>query len=466
MRTLLLILAIFLLFSGCIEEENVTQSNESQHQDSVNLTLENLSSESLSSDVKNIPEIEVRSFASICAYNNLEIIDKYIFSWENVPGNENQSLINYLKNELYMGWVDNASIVKTDNNKTIRVFTSKHSLELTLKNNDSELIGTIDSDPLYFLSQIKKENGRICVYRFREYRSVYNLTEEYYALYNLSITNNGSEEINFKLNELNVRDGNQIFNTTAAKPESQYSSMNEIISEFKKENKIGDITLLPGQTINGSVIFQVNSLYNESFILAYEGTPVTSASFEKGIKALRTAEMYNYSTVFLIPPYEFDDPETFKTFDSFEPNPDSYPAIWANWENRSVFEFLKKADFENMVNSSIQDIPPIDVVYALKVIPERNITMCHTIRSSSCPSNALCVDDTGEELINTSRIGSEVIILKHQTNFSNATVVKISYHNVYGWPLGSRLSFVDQDLILDDKMEIVAVRYYCGNFVS
>jgi hypothetical protein len=52
-----------------------------------------------------------------------------------------------------------------------------------------------------------------------------------------------------------------------------------------------------------------------------------------------------------------------------------------------------------------------------------------------------------------------------QMNSSNATLVKISYQNVYGWPMDSRLSFIDQDLILDDKLNLVVAKYYCGNFI-
>ena len=48
----------------------------------------------------------------------------------------------------------------------------------------------------------------------------YNITEKYYAVYNLSIKNNGSNNLDFKLNELHVRDGNHIFNTTTLEPES------------------------------------------------------------------------------------------------------------------------------------------------------------------------------------------------------------------------------------------------------
>ena len=53
-----------------------------------------------------------------------------------------------------------------------------------------------------------------------------------------------------------------------------------------------------------------------------------------------------------------------------------------------------------------------------------------------------------------------------QMNFSNATIVKISYLNVYGWPIADRMPIIDQDLILDDKMNIVAARYHCDKFMS
>ena len=59
----------------------------------------------------------------------------YLFSWENVPGNESKKLISYLKNDLEIDWVSNAQIIKTNDNNTIRVFTPDNSLELTLADN-------------------------------------------------------------------------------------------------------------------------------------------------------------------------------------------------------------------------------------------------------------------------------------------------------------------------------------------
>ena len=48
-----------------------------------------------------------------------------------------------------------------------------------------------------------------------------------------------------------------------------------------------------------------------------------------------------------------------------------------------------------------------------------------------------------------------------QLNFSNATLVITSYQYMV---TPEFLSFIDQDLILDDKMNIVEARYYCRNF--
>ena len=148
-----------------------------------------------------------------------------------------------------------------------------------------------------------------------------------------------------------VRDGEHIFNTTTFDPYGFYvGSRSEVLSTLKKENKIENTTLYPGQTINGSVVFQVNSLYNESFLLTYNETPVSSASFEKSIKALRIAEHYDYSVIFGIPPYNDGDLE------AFEPNIMEYPYVYSSWINRSVFEYFKRVDSESVLSSPPDDM--------------------------------------------------------------------------------------------------------------
>jgi hypothetical protein len=79
---LLLILVIFILFSGCVEEKNATQTNGSVYQESVNLTPENRSLTTLSFEEVNIPEIEIRSFSSIYTHNSLEKENESLYKVE------------------------------------------------------------------------------------------------------------------------------------------------------------------------------------------------------------------------------------------------------------------------------------------------------------------------------------------------------------------------------------------------
>ena len=200
---LIFILTIFIIFSGCVEENNLTQSNESAYQGQANITPENLSSTTLSSEEENLPEIEITSFSSIYMHDNSENVLSYLFSWDNVPGNESNNLSDYLKNDLGIDWVSDAQIIKTDDNNTIRVFTPSNSLELKLADDKNTVLIT----PNHIQLKVKEEDGKLCIYKVKEYNGAgyptesklgYNLNERYYAVYNLSIKNNGSNDLDFK----------------------------------------------------------------------------------------------------------------------------------------------------------------------------------------------------------------------------------------------------------------------------
>jgi len=499
LRELLFILTICIIFSGCVEEKNANQSNESIYKGSVNLKPENLSSLTLSPEAENIPEIEVRSFSSIYTHTNLEKEDEYLFCWDNVPGSGNQELLKYLKkikeketpdglkDGLNIVGQNHALIVKSADNKTIRVyFTSRNNTELTPEDREKIVLKTsydielelrevngnhkVLITPQNVELEGKEVNGKLCIYKVEE-KPRYNITEKYYAAYDLSIKNNDSKSLDFKLSDLYVSDGNHIFNATTIEPASPYPFDDKILIEDITLFPGQTITLFPGQTISGSVIFQVGSLYNESFLLMYNGTPISSASFKKSIKALRTAEHYNYSIAFGIPPYTDYSPLNTSR-DLFEPKPESYPEIFAQWVNRKVFEFFNKYDSKSVLNSSSDYINKTETTYALKVIPERNVTMLPKTRSSEyC---LLVVDDTGEELLNRSSFNRMAIFRNEsynyytdssyfpQMNFSNVTIVRISYWNIFNT---LRLSRIYQDVILDDKLNITVAVYEGGTFI-
>jgi hypothetical protein len=122
--------------------------------------------------------------------------------------------------------------------------------------------------------------------------------------------------------------------------------------------------------------------------------------------------------------------------------------------------------------SSIDGIHWTRIVYALKVIPERNITMLPEKNRQSDTNSLLVVDDTGEELINTSRF-VEIAILKNesyklysressgvpQMNLSNATFVRTSFECLHGYPMCVYASMNNQDVLLDDNLNIIVVVY-------
>ncbi len=137
--------------------------------------------------------------------------------------------------------------------------------------------------------------------------------------------------------------------------------------------------------------------------------------------------------------------------------------------NRDIFEVFKKSDIERMQKSPL--IPTTEMVYALRVVPERNITMV-PVTTQFNKSNLLVTDDKGEEIINTSRIRG-LAVLRNQTytfkpdwminfpgmNISSASVVQISFKASYIKLGTGRLSYSNQDVILDDKLNIIVVRY-------
>ncbi len=304
----------------------------------------------------------------------------------------------------------------------------------------------------------------------------YNISEGYYAAYNLTIKNNGKDSFYFTTNELRLQEGYSIFNTTILPPYD--SNLVEVLSGIEKENKIQDTTLLPGQSLNGTVVFQVDSLYNKSFLLTYNTTPITSAHFKKSINALWEAEHFNYSITSGLPPY-CNCSERGGTTGSYEPKFDNYCDAFANWVNRSIFETFQKSDLERMQRSPPGNIPLTKMAYALRVFPEKNVTM-FPVTAWESHSGLLVIDDTGKEIINTSNIAG-VAVLSNQTytlfeprwklmmprmNFSNVSVVRISFEGTYGENMGLRYSYVNQDVILDESLNIIAVRYSRDQFVS
>jgi hypothetical protein len=342
---------------------------------------------------------------------------------------------------------------------------------------------------VYMRDNVNYENNTIEIPTF-------DLVEKNYVIYHLAIKNNDINTFNFSINKLQLRSRYQvltpaypgIFNFTEPLGGCHYCMW--VFSEITKENRLNDTLLHPDQTLEGVVIFQVDNyttLFDRSFSLRYNTTPITSTSYEKSLEALNVAEQFDYSIAFDIPPYALH----YLDYSYNPPEPEGDSEVWANWVNRTVFESYKKFDEMSLPKQKPESIPYVDIAYAVKVIPEQDLTVCQNTSGSYYRESGetyvrvqqmYVVDYTGKELLNKSidyphfdNIG--LVILDNQTyrTFSenmtqmlipHGTIVHFSFTSEYGWPAGMRSTFNNQDIILDEQHNITLARYDYTKYIS
>ncbi len=96
--------------------------------------------------------------------------EMYFFSWDEIPGNDNGRLIDFLTKNLGIELDRNTKIEKIDAGKTIKVSTEKNSLSLKLNNDKSKVNLEIDGRPYEFIA--KAENGKLNIYKELDLKKV------------------------------------------------------------------------------------------------------------------------------------------------------------------------------------------------------------------------------------------------------------------------------------------------------
>ncbi|MCD4736932.1 MAG: hypothetical protein K8R53_12885, partial [Bacteroidales bacterium] len=87
----------------------------------------------------------------------------HLFSWNDIPGNDNKRLIGFLKKRFDIKWADNAIIEKCDNDKTIRLSFKHNFLSLELNDDKTKVILKIDDGRTdEFIA--KTENDKLNIY--------------------------------------------------------------------------------------------------------------------------------------------------------------------------------------------------------------------------------------------------------------------------------------------------------------
>jgi hypothetical protein len=304
----------------------------------------------------------------------------------------------------------------------------------------------------------------------------FDLVEKNYVIYNLSIRNDDTNTLNFSINKLQLHTGNQVF--TPAYPDTILKYPDNWVHvrlEIEKENRLNDTQMLHNQTLRGIVIFQVDNyttLFDRSFSLRYNTTPIPSTSFEKSLEALTVAEQFDYSIAFDRPPYDIHRGGGYSNVLYTDPG-DFY--VWANWVNRTVFESYKKYDEMSLPKQKTENIPYVEIAYAVKVILEQDPTI---FQNTSVPYySSIGEKRTRTQLDMDPGDDTGLAILDNQTYmlFSGnmpqmfipqATIVHFSFYSIYGWGTAMRLTFNNQDIILDEQHNITLARYDNDKVVS
>jgi hypothetical protein len=88
----------------------------------------------------------------------------YLFCWNEIPGNDNRRLIEFLTQKFGIYWVKIAEIKKRAEGKLIRITSGENFLSLRLNNEETKVNLEIDDGRTYeFVA--KMENGKLNIYR-------------------------------------------------------------------------------------------------------------------------------------------------------------------------------------------------------------------------------------------------------------------------------------------------------------
>ena len=108
---------------------------------------------------------------NVSAEINIFVFKQYFFSWDNVPGNDSEKLLRFLRDNFDIVWAENTEIHKSDDGKTIRVFTDENSVEIMIDEEKEKATLKIGDGRTHDLT-VKKENDKLNIYFKPTYRNI------------------------------------------------------------------------------------------------------------------------------------------------------------------------------------------------------------------------------------------------------------------------------------------------------
>ena len=111
----------------------------------------------------------IMASAAIPTFFRAVPVDSYLFSWDEIPGNDSERFIDFLKKNYNIDWLKTAKIEKIDDNKTIRASVEGNYLSLSLNNEQNKAnlkIGDVRTDE--FIAK-KEDDGTLNIIKKSQY---------------------------------------------------------------------------------------------------------------------------------------------------------------------------------------------------------------------------------------------------------------------------------------------------------
>ena len=110
----------------------------------------------------------IMASAAIPTFFRAVPVDSYLFSWDEIPGNDSKRLIDFLKKNYSIDWLKTAKIEKIDDNKTIRASVEGNYLSISLNNEKNKANLKIDDGRIdEFI--VETENGKLNIIKKSQY---------------------------------------------------------------------------------------------------------------------------------------------------------------------------------------------------------------------------------------------------------------------------------------------------------
>jgi hypothetical protein len=88
----------------------------------------------------------------------------YLFSWDNIPGKDDEKLRKFLVEDIGIDWAEDAKIDKSNDGTTIHIFTGEHSAEIKMDDNKEKAILKISDGKTHSL-EVKTDNNKLNIYK-------------------------------------------------------------------------------------------------------------------------------------------------------------------------------------------------------------------------------------------------------------------------------------------------------------